>query len=253
MGRGRRGKRSRLPQLRRQKARPTRVWAGLLDFRYGAMCRKPAATGAACTIAISRQFPRTSARSADDESGGKPRHIGAFRLWSLFSSGSIGSVVQYGPHSSDVKSQVELSESELEAAAMLLEKLFGIDAGAILSARLRSGASLQGRARIVELAGRVRRHRLRRRELFPQPIFGEPPWEMLLALYLDFPDGTTVATLSSRVGLPGTTVRRWLGYLKDHHLVKTARSGDDRRSLSVSLTGGAREKLDSYFNDIELI
>ena len=136
---------------------------------------------------------------------------------------------------------------------MLLEKLFGIDAGAILSARLRSGASLQGRARIVELAGRVRRHRLRRRELFPQPIFGEPPWEMLLALYLDFPDGTTVATLSSRVGLPGTTVRRWLGYLKDHHLVKTARSDDDRRSLCVLLTDTAREKLDTYFNDIELI
>ena len=76
---------------------------------------------------------------------------------------------------------------------------------------------------------------------------------MLLALYLDFPNGTTVATLSSRVALPGTTVRRWLGYLKDHHLVKTARSGNDRRSLSVSLTDGAREMLDTYFNDIELI
>ena len=136
---------------------------------------------------------------------------------------------------------------------MLLEKLFGIDAGAILEARLRSGTSLQGRARIVELAGRVRRHRLRRRELFPQPFFGEPPWEMLLALYLDFPDGTTVATLASRIALPGTTVRRWLGYLKDHHLVRTLRSGHDRRSLCVLLTDRAREKLDSYFNDIELI
>jgi DNA-binding MarR family transcriptional regulator len=163
------------------------------------------------------------------------------------------SLVHSDLQSPDGKSQVELSESELEAAAMLLEKLFGIDAGAILEARLRSGTSLQGRARIVELAGRVRRHRLRRRELFPQPIFGEPPWEMLLALYLDFPDGTTVATLASRIALPGTTVRRWLGYLKDHHLVRTVRSGHDRRSLCVILTNGAREKLDRYFNDIELI
>lgn len=99
----------------------------------------------------------------------------------------------------------------------------------------------------------MRRHRLRRRELFPQPIFGEPPWEMLIALYLDFPEGTTVATLSSRIGLAGTTVRRWLGYLKDHHLVKTIPSDHDRRSLCVLLTESAREKLDSYFNDIELI
>ena len=149
--------------------------------------------------------------------------------------------------------QIELSESELQAAAKLLEKLLGIDAGAIAVARLRSGTSLEGRPRIVELAARVRRHRLRRRELFPQPIFGEPPWELLLALYLDFPEGATVATLASRIGLAGTTARRWLRYLADHHLVMTVRSGHDRRSLCVLLTDNARDKLDSYFNDIELI
>lgn len=136
---------------------------------------------------------------------------------------------------------------------MLLQRLLGIDEGAIFVARLRNGTSLQGRARIVGLAARVRRHRLRRRELFPHPIFGEPPWEILLALYLDFPDGTTVATLASRIELAGTTVRRWLGYLKDHQLVKTINSGRDRRSLCVLLTDTAREKLDNYFNDIELI
>jgi DNA-binding MarR family transcriptional regulator len=161
--------------------------------------------------------------------------------------------VQSGPQSPAGKPRIELSESELEAAAMLLEKLLGIDAGTVLAARLRNGMSLEGRPRVVELAARVRRHRLRRRELFPQPIFGEPPWEMLLALYLDFPDGTAVATLASRIGLAGTTVRRWLGYLKDHQLVKTVRSGHDRRSLCVLLTESAREKLDSYFSDIELI
>ena len=188
-----------------------------------------------------------------NESGGKPRHIGAFCLWSLSSSPSIGSVVQSGPQSPAGKSQIELTDSEIEAAAMLLEKLLGIDAGAVFLARLRSGTSLQGRPRIVELAARVRRHRLRRRELFPQPIFGEPPWEMLLALYLDFPEGTTVATLASSIGLAGTTVRRWLGYLKDHHLVRTVPWGHDRRSLCVLLTDTAREKLDRYFSDIELI
>lgn len=161
--------------------------------------------------------------------------------------------MQPGPLSPDGQSQIELSEGEIAAAAMLLEKLLGIDAGTVLIARLRSGKSLQGRARIVGLAARVRRHRMRRRELFPQPIFGEPPWEILLALYLDFPDGTAVSTLALRIGLAGTTVRRWLGYLKDHHLVETAPSGHDRRSLCVLLTDSAREKLDSYFNDIELI
>ena len=132
---------------------------------------------------------------------------------------------------------------------MLLEKLLGVDAGAVLAARLRSGTSLAGRARIVELAARVRRHRLRRRELFPQPIFGEPPWEMMIALYLDFPDGTTISSLASSVGLAGTTVRRWLGYLKDHRMVKTVPWGHDRRSVCVLLTDDAREKLDRYFSD----
>ena len=150
-------------------------------------------------------------------------------------------------------SQIQLSESEIEAAVMLLEKLLGIDAAAVVAARLRSGKSLQGRDRIVALAARVRRHRLRRRELFPQTILGEPPWEMLLALYLDFPDGTPIATLASSVGLAGTTVRRWLGYLKDQQLVQTVPWGHDRRSICVLLTDSARENLDSYFNDIELI
>ena len=136
---------------------------------------------------------------------------------------------------------------------MLLQKLLGIDPGAVVAARLRSGTSLQGRRRIVELAACVRRHRLRRQELFPQPIFGEPPWEILLALYLDFPDGTSVATLASRIGLAGTTVRRWLGSLKDHDRVQAVPWGQDRRSLCVLLTDSAREKLDSYFSDIELI
>ena len=158
-----------------------------------------------------------------------------------------------GSHLPDGNSQIELSRSEIEAAARLLEKLLGLDAGTVLAARLRSGTSLEGRDRIVELAERVRRHRLRRRELFPQPIFGEPPWEMLLALYLDFPDGTTMASLASSIGLAGTTVRRWIGYLKDHQLVQTVPLGHDRRSVCVLLTDGAREKLDRYFNDIELI
>ena len=153
----------------------------------------------------------------------------------------------------DGQSKIELSESDIEAAAMLLEKLLGVDAGAVLAARLRSGTSLAGRARNVELAARVRRHRLRRRELFPQPIFGEPPWEMMNALYLDFPDGTTISTLASSLGLAGTTVRRWLGYLKDHRMVKTVQWGHDRRSVCVLLTDDAREKLDRYYNDIELV
>jgi DNA-binding MarR family transcriptional regulator len=161
--------------------------------------------------------------------------------------------VQPRSQSSSGRSPIEFTDSELEAAAMLLQKLLGVDAEALFLARLRTGTSLRGRPRIVELAERVRRHRLRRRELFPQPIFGEPPWEMLLALYLDFPQGTTVATLASTIGLAGTTVRRWLGYLKDHHLVKTVPSDNDRRSLCVLLTDSARQRLDSYFNDIELI
>lgn len=200
-----------------------------------------------------RQVSRTSVAAPRSKGGGKPRHIGAFCLWSRYATASIKSPVQLGHNSPARKSQIELSEGELAAAAILLQKLLGIDGETIFVARLRGGTSLQGRARIVDLAARVRRHRLRRRELFPHPIFGEPPWEIMLALYLDFPDGTTIATLASRVELAGTTVRRWLGYLKDHQLVQSVCSARDRRSQCVLLTDSAREKLDSYFNAIELI
>ena len=145
---------------------------------------------------------------------------------------------------------VALTEEDVEAAVMLLSRLIGIERSVLLAARL-SADTTPSRPMIVQLAERMRRLRLRRRALFPQPIFGEPPWEMLLALYVDHPDGATIATLASGVGLASTTARRWLGYLKDHELVRYLRSERDRRSYSVVLTDGAREKLEAYFDDAD--
>jgi len=150
---------------------------------------------------------------------------------------------------------VSYSESELRAATLLLARLIGVDRGAVerAIAKLVSDAGPKNRAEVVARAERIRKHRARRGELFPQPIFGEPPWEMLMALFVDYPEnGATTSQLAASTGLPSTTAARWLGYLEDHGLVQRRSHPADRRCRLVELTDTARAALDKCFADSDL-
>ena len=150
---------------------------------------------------------------------------------------------------------VSVSESELRAATLLLARLIGVERTAVerTIAKLMKNPVPQGRAEGVARAERIRKHRARRGELFPQPIFGEPPWEMLMALFVDYPEsGATTSQLAASTGLPSTTASRWLGYLEDHELVQRKGHPADRRCRLVELTDTARAALDKCFADSDL-
>src|SRR5437868_12556323 len=73
-----------------------------------------------------------------------------------------------------------------------------------------------------------------RASIFPFEIFGEPAWDILLALYVasDSLHGTATP-VEAFSGVPLTTTIRWLKYLEAEGLVT-------RRGYEVQLTDKAR-------------
>jgi DNA-binding MarR family transcriptional regulator len=93
-----------------------------------------------------------------------------------------------------------------------------------------------------------RRHRL---NYFAASMFGEPAWDILLALYMSDTSESrnTISRLAETSGAPMTTVLRWVDYLEQARLVARRPSSTDRRVVFVELTAQGRDKLTTYLND----
>jgi len=105
----------------------------------------------------------------------------------------------------------------------------------------------------IELARAIMLRRRRRARHFAQSMFGEPAWDIMLALYVSDRGGSrnTISRLAELSGAPMTTALRWLDYLEQAKLVTRQPSPTDRRVMFVELTGTGREKLDAYLSDIQ--
>jgi DNA-binding MarR family transcriptional regulator len=105
-----------------------------------------------------------------------------------------------------------------------------------------SRVDLMARAHAVVLA------RGERAKFFSRSMFGEPAWDMLLALYIAGDQALSVGKLVSMIDEPKTTALRWLDYLEEKRLI--ARNPDplDRRFVWVKLLERGRECLDGYFS-----
>jgi DNA-binding MarR family transcriptional regulator len=153
------------------------------------------------------------------------------------------------------KRTVTLSEKDLRDAARLFELL--VDPATLRAAftGLPPGGSqglshdrqqLHARAR-RELEGRrVREH------YFDRQLFGEPAWEILLALYVNQDSGARLTTskLAESVALPMSTVIRWLGALEQGGLVGRGDHPTDRRKVFIRLLDKGRQALDAYFGSM---
>lgn len=84
--------------------------------------------------------------------------------------------------------------------------------------------------------------RARDREM-PSELFGEPAWDMLLALYRENDPALTMDALHLVSGIPESTAVRWVAALQCRGLVERARPGDQNLDL-VSLTGEGRRILE---------
>ena len=106
--------------------------------------------------------------------------------------------------------------------------------------------SLAAKARMVLSA------RLAREQYFQRDLFGEPAWEILLALYVVEDSGArfTISKLAECISAPLSTVVRWVKTLEEQSLVSRVNHPTDRRIIFVRLLDKGRQALDDYLSAI---
>ena len=86
----------------------------------------------------------------------------------------------------------------------------------------------------------------------PDPMFGEPAWEMLLALYVDTRSEArhTISSLSAASGAAATTALRWIDYLERGELVERRPSPTDKRVAFITMTAKGRAAIEAYLAEL---
>ncbi|ANC50396.1 hypothetical protein CP97_14710 [Aurantiacibacter atlanticus] len=81
------------------------------------------------------------------------------------------------------------------------------------------------------------RRRLRNKSL-PSSLLGEPAWDMLLELFMQYAGGAKVSTTSLCIasGCPPTTALRYVGLMENEGLLKRTPAETDKRLVFVELT-----------------
>ncbi|MXO71389.1 winged helix DNA-binding protein [Alteraurantiacibacter buctensis] len=84
----------------------------------------------------------------------------------------------------------------------------------------------------------ITEQRGRRRDYIDGDLLGEPAWDMLLDLFMQFAGGASVSTTSLCIAsrVPGTTALRYITLLEDKGYVARRPSEMDGRVMLVSLT-----------------
>lgn len=160
----------------------------------------------------------------------------------------------YDQQDADKERTITLSQRDVRAARRLLKLLLGEDE------KTSPGHALEGSVRPAldtsrgALIARAREefgNRHRRTTIFERSMFGEPAWDMLLALYILDVSGQrqTTGALMQFSGAPITTARRWLDYLVGNGLALRSHHPTDQRVMFISLTEKGRYALDLYYSE----
>jgi DNA-binding MarR family transcriptional regulator len=99
-----------------------------------------------------------------------------------------------------------------------------------------------------ERVRQIRFSRELRAKMFGRTIFGEPAWDILLALYAIDGDRRRVNTreLSELANLALTTALRWLDYLEEQELIGRKSNPFDQRMVYVEISQKGRAAMDDY-------
>lgn len=108
-----------------------------------------------------------------------------------------------------------------------------------------------GQIRSFELEQFVRgiiRRRRERAKFFPNWLFADPAWEILLALTLAEQRQLrlSVSSLCDRVDVPRTTALRWIASMTEEGLLVRRDDPTDRRRKYVELSPGALASMVEY-------
>jgi len=117
-------------------------------------------------------------------------------------------------------------------------------------ARLTRGQDPEEREMLRADAAHERFRRGLRRKLFGPNLFGEPGWDILLALYVidNVERRLSIAELTAITHVPLTTSLRWLAYLEEQDLVSRSAAPNDQRVVLVELTDDGRRAMESYLS-----
>jgi len=112
----------------------------------------------------------------------------------------------------------------------------------------RNAPSPEQRRVLCEHACQIRYCRGARAEFFDRGIFGEPAWDMLLALYTIDGDRRrlNIGHLAELASVALTTALRWLDYLQEQGLIERRSNPFDQRMVYVELTDKGRANMDRY-------
>lgn len=89
--------------------------------------------------------------------------------------------------------------------------------------------------------------RASRLEFFPRAMFGEPAWDLMLAIHASN-DGArpTVTSLADRLRIPASSAARWARYLEAHGFVERQSDPNDARSHLIELTQKGYNQLELF-------
>lgn len=152
---------------------------------------------------------------------------------------------------------ISVNERDVRAAMQLLKALVASQEADWAEARpspARTDESGLNQADLVRRARIIFAARRKRSQIFGKGMFGEPAWDMLIALYAGDTDGArvTIGRLSELTEAPLTTAIRWLDYLEQQGLVHREPHPTDRRAIFVELTDKGRSVMERYLSGTDL-
>jgi DNA-binding MarR family transcriptional regulator len=105
-------------------------------------------------------------------------------------------------------------------------------------------------ADLVLLAERIASIRSVRKEILPSTLFGEPGWDMMLALYVASMKGQrlTVTNVCDASDAPSTTALRWLDRLVELDMVRRLPHPTDLRVIFIELAPAAGQLLETFLS-----
>jgi len=144
-----------------------------------------------------------------------------------------------------------LTQGEADELVRLLSALLEMDPSGREIEKFIGAAKLQtsDRFTLIERAKASVIERKRRSQFFGRMMFGEPGWDILLALYIAEVSGPnqSVGSVSQLIDKPLSTAIRWIDYLDKARLIARVRHPLDTRVLLLELTDKGRQALDVYF------
>ncbi|HEX2763202.1 MAG TPA: helix-turn-helix domain-containing protein [Allosphingosinicella sp.] len=107
-------------------------------------------------------------------------------------------------------------------------------------------------ASLREVAERLYLERRRRDEHFPPGLFGEPAWDLLLAMFIAHEEGRSLslAQACSAAKVDPEAGPRLIERMAGEGLVVRTRASDDARRSGIALTESAVLRLCRYLSDL---